>query len=388
MKILGVFFTRGVSLRQWVETGLFDREVLIYRNYLDRGQFKSIKWFTYGASDSEFAEELYEQGRLPKEIRVISMPTWILRLARFGNMVYLFLMPFVAHDSLRTCTLYKTNQMDGALAAVIASKLYRKPLYVRTGYTLSMFIDRIHPHNLFRRAYAWLTEKIALSFSDASSVSSAHDRDYLISRYGLSRAPVVIGNYVDIERFTPVRGTPKKNRIIFVGRLIGQKNLAAGIIACASAGIGLDVVGNGPDREELQALAIAHNADTRWLGTVSNDNLPVLMSSYRYFFLPSLWEGMPKALLEAMALGLVCVGNNASGINEVIRDGVTGFLSSGPDTVSLRHALSRALSSDAAAVAAAGRVFVCENFSLESVVARELKILDALFEGVHKRENP
>jgi glycosyltransferase involved in cell wall biosynthesis len=387
MKVLGLFFTRGVSLRQWVETGLFDREVLVYRDYLNSREFAEIIWLTYGESDSGLARELQSQGRLPNKITVIAMPAWIRRLGRFYSVAYLFYMPLFAYKSLRVCTVYKTNQMDGALAAIIAAKLYRKPLYVRTGYTLSMFVDQIHVRNPLRRGFAWLTERLGLFFCDAISVASKHDRDYLIKRYGLSITPSVIGNYVDVDLFSPRENVVKQDRLIFIGRLTKQKNLIAGIIACASVGVGLDIVGDGPDKEMLQTLAQELHADVRWMGTFPNDDLPELMSSYRYFFIPSLWEGMPKALLEAMAVGLVCIGNNSSGINEIIQDGVTGFLSSGPDAGSLEYALSRALCCDAAAVTVTARAFICENFSLQAVASRESAIFSAISVGVAVREN-
>lgn len=384
MTVLGVFFTRGVSLRQWVDSGLFDREVLIYLHYLKSGCFDAVVWFTYGATDEKVANELHAQGRLPYQIQVIPMPTWVRWLGRAASLVYVFIMPILARESLQNCTVFKTNQMDGALAAVIASKLFGRPLYVRSGYALSIFVDRIHAGNPLRRGFAWLTEMIALRFCNAVSVSSHHDRDYLIRRYGISVEPTVIGNYIDVGRFLPQSDVSALERMIFVGRLSKQKNLEAGIAACASVGIGLDIVGNGPDREKLQKLAYELNADIRWLGVVPNDDLPRLLSSYRYFFIPSLWEGMPKALLEAMAAGLVCVGNNALGINEVIQDGVTGYLSTGPDVASLADALCRSMADNSAAVAIAARTFVCENFSLEAVTARERDIFISLLLGTSK----
>jgi hypothetical protein len=51
MTVLGLFFTRGVSLRQWIDSGLFDREVLIYQHHLSSHQFDEIIWFTYGILD-------------------------------------------------------------------------------------------------------------------------------------------------------------------------------------------------------------------------------------------------------------------------------------------------------------------------------------------------
>lgn len=379
MTVLGVFFTRGVSLQQWVETGLFDREVLIYRHHLDNGVFDEIVWFTYGARDEAAARRLYEQGRLPLQIRVVPMPEWVASLGRVASLVYAFIMPFVIFRELARCTVFKTNQMDGATAAVMAAWRLKRPLYVRTGYTLSLFVERIHPRNPLRRGLAWLTEWIAFRRCTAAAVSSRHDRDYVVRRYRLSATPpAVVGNYIDIEHFSPRPGIEARERMVYIGRLSAQKNLEAALRASVSAGIGLDIVGDGPERDTLQKLGRDLGADVGWLGTLPNACLPEVLASYRYFFLPSLWEGMPKALLEAMAAGLVCIGNDALGINEVIADGVTGYLSTGPEAANLAEAVARARTADRGPVAAAARNFVRQNFSLDAVAAAERAIFSKI----------
>jgi glycosyltransferase involved in cell wall biosynthesis len=379
MSVLGLFFTRGVSLLQWVDSGLFDREVLIYLRHLKNRQFDEIVWFTYGAYDVEVALRLQSQGRLPQQIRVVPMPSRFLKFRRGASLIYTFLMPFFQRSELTRCDVFKTNQMDGALAAVLASRLFKRPLYVRTGYTLSMFVGRVYSYNPFRRVFAWATEKIAFRFCGAASVSSQHDREYVLNRYAFTNEPPhIIGNYVDISRFSPLSNIERKVRVVFVGRLTAQKNLKAAIRAVTSVGIGLDIIGDGPERKKLQTFAGALGGDIRWLGLLSNNELPEVLASYRFFLLPSFWEGMPKVLLEAMAVGVICIGNNAPGIREVIEDGVTGYLSVGPEDGKLAKALQRAIAGDHASVESRARDFVCKNFSLDAVVARERFIFDNL----------
>lgn len=379
MTTLGVFFTRGVSLKQWVELGLFDREVLIYHEHLRNGLFDGIEWFTYGSADAAMAAQLARDGRLSPAIQVVPRPHWFRYLGRGGNLIYTLLMPFLAWRRLKRCDVFKTNQMDGAIAALAAARLLRRPLFVRTGYTHSLFVDQIHASNPLRRRLAEFTEKLAFRHCDAASVSSRFDRDYILERYGPDvRAPLVLGNYIDVDRFSPRPGKSRSDRLIFVGRLSPQKNLASAIRACAQAHVGLDVIGDGPDRKALHELAADLKADVRWLGVFPNERLPERLAEYRFFYLPSLWEGMPKALLEAMAAGLVCIGNDTTGINEVIVDGVTGYLSKGADPAALATAIRRALSGDVDAVSAAARDFVSRNFSLSAIVRQEREIFSAL----------
>lgn len=379
MTTLGVFFTRGVSLKQWVELGLFDREVLIYHEHLRNGLFDAIEWFTYGSADATMAAQLLRDGRLSSAIQVVPRPHWFQYLGRGGNLIYMLLMPFLAWSRLNRCDVFKTNQMDGAIAALVAARLLRRPLFVRTGYTHSLFVDQIHPSNPLRRRLAAFTEKLALRHCDAASVSSRFDRDYIVERYGPDKRTLfVLGNYIDVDRFSPRPTKYRSDRLIFVGRLSQQKNLAVAISACAQAQVGLDIIGDGPDRKALQKLAADLGADVRWLGVFSNESLPDRLRAYRFFYLPSLWEGMPKALLEAMAVGLVCIGNDTTGINEVIEDGVTGYLSKGADSAALATAIRRALSGDTNAVSAAARDFVSRNFSLSAIARQEREIFFSL----------
>ena len=379
MTVLGVFFTRGVSLKQWVDSGLYDREVLIYQQHLRSGLFERIYWFTYGGADLDVAARLREDGRLPAGIQIVQRPAWIGCFGRAANLVYTLLMPLLAFRFLRKCNVFKTNQMDGAIAAVVSSAMLRCPLYVRTGYTLSLFVDRIHANNPLRRRFAWLTEYIAFNQCSASSVSSRFDRDYVAKRYALAgRAPVIVGNYIDTEAFRPRSGIVKIDRLLFVGRLSPEKNLNAAIAACADAGIGLDIVGDGPDKKMLEETASAKGADVSWIGVVPNGRLPELLCGYQYFILPSLWEGMPKALLEAMAAGLVCIGTDTTGINEVITDGVTGYLSSGPSALELTKAIRRAIEGDKERISSAATDLVVQTYSLTAIASKESEIFNSL----------
>ncbi len=378
MKTLGVFFTRGVSLVKWVEAGIYDREVAIYQRHLDNGTFARILWFTYGEDDQAQAELLILQGRLPAGLTVVPAPPWLRYFGRGASAVYSLVLPFVKARKLRQCDVLKTNQMEGALAAIIAARMYRRPLYIRTGYTLSRIVDALFPQNVIRRGAAWLTEFLAFRLGDKVSVSSRFDLQYVVRRYRLhNHPPDIVGNFVDTDMFIP-HGTPRKDRITFVGRLSPEKNIGAAIQACAAAGIGLDIVGQGNEFSALQAVAQNCGADVGWVGVVPNSTLPELLDGYRYFILPSLWEGMPKALLEAMSSGLVCIGNATTGISEIIEDGKTGFLSRDNSAAALAEAIQRAKSADHDAIGKAARHFVLEHYSLTAIAAKEGSILSSL----------
>lgn len=371
MATLGLIFTRGVSLVAWVQAGIFDREVALYRRHLSSGTFGKIIWFTYGVEDELRAISLRKEGKLPAGIVVIGPPRWLKYFRRSASVCYSLLLPLMQFKALNICDVIKTNQMDGSAAVVVAAKILDKPLYVRTGYTLSRIVSSVYPRNPIRNVAAWITEHLAFRYADKTSVSSRFDFNYVLSRYRLgSRPPEIIGNFVDTERFVP--GVPNEgNRLVYVGRLSAEKNLKSTIAACAIAGVGLDIIGQGEQEQELRKTVETCDADVRWLGVVPNDALPGILYRYRYFVLASLWEGMPKALLEAMSAGLVCIGNDTTGINEVIEDGITGYLSPSASRDDIAETIRRALAGDSERVASAATRFVRSTFSLDAVVLQE-----------------
>jgi glycosyltransferase involved in cell wall biosynthesis len=274
--------------------------------------------------------------------------------------------------------------MDGVLPALISSFLFRKPLYTRTGYTFSRIVKEVSSKYSVRRYYAYILESLAFKQSSISSVSSNFDHSYILSCYNLSKSPEIIGNYIDVEKFDSEHcfDETKENNILFVGRLSREKNLENTIIACGRLGLTLDIIGRGVELSNLQSLAIKYQTNVNWLGTVSNNELPLILKSYKYFILPSLWEGMPKSLLEAMSSGLICIGNNTSGINEVIRDGYNGFLSNSHDSDSIMDAINRAKQCNYLDVSKAARSFILKNYSISSILLREQIIFKKMLNNV------
>ena len=86
------------------------------------------------------------------------------------------------------------------------------------------------------------------------------------------------------------------------------------------------IVGDGPDLEMLKATAEAKGIEKDIIFTGFRRDVPALLAMSDMVAMPSLWEGLPLALLEAMNLNKAVVGSAAPGIEEVIQDGTTGFI--------------------------------------------------------------
>jgi colanic acid/amylovoran biosynthesis glycosyltransferase len=127
-------------------------------------------------------------------------------------------------------------------------------------------------------------------------------------------------------------------RVIQVGRLVEKKAVLDSIQAVISANEHIDiqftVIGDGPLMPDALALIKHHAAEhyITMLGRKSQDDVQHYLEQADIFILPSVtatngdMEGVPVALMEAMAMGLIVVSTQHSGIPELIDDGVSGFL--------------------------------------------------------------
>ena len=176
-----------------------------------------------------------------------------------GKLIYSFLMPFLQRKYLKSCTFYKTNQIWGSWTAVVSKWLYHKLLYVRTGYTLSIFAKL--KNKRFSYVKSRLAERFAYKYADFSAVSSNLDYNYIKENYKLKNA-LVIPNFIDTNLFKP--NVLKKNKdIVFVGRLGKQKNLFNLIKAVAQTCYSLDIYGEGHLFSELIQLIKKLNVENR-----------------------------------------------------------------------------------------------------------------------------
>jgi len=102
------------------------------------------------------------------------------------------------------------------------------------------------------------------------------------------------------------------------------------------------------------------------------------MRSCRVLVLPSLSEGLPRVLIEAMACGKPVIGTNVGGIPSLIRDGVNGFLvpPNSPEALAEKIIYLLLREGEAARMGAKGREFVAQTFSTEKYVEGYAKILD------------
>jgi glycosyltransferase involved in cell wall biosynthesis len=172
-------------------------------------------------------------------------------------------------------------------------------------------------------------------------------------------------------------------RLLSAGRIVHQKGLDLAMHALG----GLKdfdwewhIAGDGPQMDLLQSLAKELGIDDRirFLGWQSRDQLIRCYQQANVFLFPSRHEGMPNAMLEAMAGGLPVIASCIAGNEELVVDGKTGYLVPSEDIEALRTALKKLLS-DAALrqqMGVASRKYVEENYSWESTAHQYARLLE------------
>jgi glycosyltransferase involved in cell wall biosynthesis len=186
----------------------------------------------------------------------------------------------------------------------------------------------------------------------------------------------VIANGIDLDRFTTRAPRSQLRRVITVANLRREKGHdvlidATVVLLRRHPDLEFRIVGGGPRRAELSALADARGVAGRVQFLGHRDDVPALLAESDLFVLPSRSEACPNAVIEAMAAGLPVVATGVGGILELIRDGTTGVLVPPDDRDALTSAVQSLIDdpSRAAALARAGRQTVVARFSFERMVS-------------------
>lgn len=367
MKLV-LFFTYEYSLKTWKNTGLFKRDMLLYEKLAE----KSIEttFITYGAEDEQ---SLVAENQA---FTVCHKPI------RISSKLYRSFAWLIHAKKLRSSQVIKTHQVQGALAGVIASKIWRKPLLARCGYLKSVFAALESESEAQRRAYE-REEQLAFRHAKLVCVPSKAEAEYAAKQYDLPLGKFrICPNWVDTELFSPKVKTHRKFTIIYLSRFIEKK----GPLDFLKAIEGVDdvrviMIGSGLQLSEIKAFVEKHRLLVEIMEGVDNELLPHYFNQSDLYVLPTHHEGgSPKTLLEAMSCALPVISTDGFGVNEVFSDGVEGKKVKFGDVEGLREAIlwMREHPDEAKEMGIRGRQRVIEHYSIEKALERELSILEEL----------
>lgn len=202
-------------------------------------------------------------------------------------------------------------------------------------------------------------------------------------------------NFTQIPNGVSIHADPpalshRDHRFLTVGRITRQKGFDTLIEAMSLIRDQLQpalvrIAGDGPERASLQAQARALGVDhaIQWLGEMSHDAILHELGQAWVFLLPSRYEGMSNAGLEAMERGLAMLITRCGGLDTYIRPDM-GWVVEPGDSRALAVAMSQALETTTPALAAMGqrnRAYTLQHFGLPMIATRYLALFESLFKA-------
>jgi|SRR5579859_637271 len=215
----------------------------------------------------------------------------------------------------------------------VAAWLFRVPVIIAARRGLTSY--HIYPY----RRWRWLA-KFANRVIDLHLCNSESVRNYAIEREGVDRArTAVVYNGIELPPADqPVPRLPDRWRppgtTILVGviaNLIAYKGHATLLEALTQVvsdfpGLGIVLIGDGPERQALEAQARRLGLASRVVFAGRYSNAATLVRAFDFTVLASTEEGFPNAIMESMANAVPVVATDAGGTRELVEDGVTGIL--------------------------------------------------------------
>ena len=288
---------------------------------------------------------LFNGGRLRKEIESLGIPVTVFPETEWGSgKIFLELVREFKRSKVR---IIHTHKYKDTILAAPAAKLCGIPHVVRTVHGLREPFEGLHAFKMScyeaieRTMHRYCVDSI---IGVSSQIESKYKTEGEVSRVSCIRNGIDLeGRSVQTDRWRTRKdfGVDSGTCLIgTVGRLTPVKGIpyllqAARILLRQGANVKVLVVGDGSIRQDLMT-------QTRDLGVSENvvflghrEDTDELLQALDIFVLPSLSEGIPMALLEAMAASRAVVASRVGGIPEIIEDGFEGFLVEPMDVDSL-----------------------------------------------------
>jgi glycosyltransferase involved in cell wall biosynthesis/SAM-dependent methyltransferase len=317
--------------------------------------------------------------------RVVVLP----KRGPWSPRTYALLLPFIYRDQFRRCEVLRVMQFPGVIPALGARRLFGTPFVVTYGYRYGE-VARIAGSQVKPRLYS-LLERVAIPRAAGIIVTSRELEAHVKGVHPTARV-VYAPNGVDMTTFAPRPSGAAWSRrsVLYVGRLSAEKNLERLVdgLGRLTPPVRLVVIGTGDRRAVLERRAVAAGLEVEFRGVVPHGELPVHFNAADVFVLPSLTEGHPKVLIEAMACGLPCAVSARGGNLTLVQDGVTGLLFDPEDTAAMGRTVERLLTDVTLArrVGAAARALVADRYDVHELLEAEVRFVEQASRDAPLRE--
>lgn len=289
----------------------------------------------WGGEKDKIVDLPFQVIYLQPKVRWINLFNLLFRNFIKSTKHLLFLKKYLGiHDSLRYFSSYPDLKLDetdhvhahfasnAALRGYLASKFYNLP-FSCTGHGSELL--------LYPEPYL---KKLILNSKPFITISE-YNKKLLIEKYSLPEDKIIV-NYcgIDTEYFNRhISPYPKKFTIVSITALKEIKGVkylidACNIIKNKNVIFTCDIIGGGEDYHALKNYIdeLQLGDYVKLIGEVNPETIRDYLLKASVFVLPSLSEGIPVAVMEAMAMELPVIATNITGLPEIIKDSISGFL--------------------------------------------------------------
>jgi len=332
-------------------------------------------------------------GDLPRDetvsgVRLVRIPALRRKQDRSGALEQAVFIVAASIYILRLIPKFKPNVIFAFFGVPAGAVALFAKLIFKTPYIVSLRggdVPGFRPYD-FKRFHQVIAPLLRVVWKQASAIVANSDGLRLLALAFDSRFAIpIIPNGVDVERFTlPASRDWSEARLLFVGRVVYQKGLDLLLPALVELNYldsGLTVIGDGPQRAALERLAatLGLAARVHFAGWQRGTDLERHYQNATLFVFPSRHEGMPNAVLEAMASGLPVIATRIAGNEELVIDNETGLLVPTEDIAALKEACEKMISNPnlRERMGVAGRQRVEEHFTWGSVARQYLHLLES-----------
>jgi glycosyltransferase involved in cell wall biosynthesis len=320
------------------------------------------------------------EGARRLDLHIRALPRLDQPIARVAQFVRLLRAerPAIVHAHL-SWPLACRYELAAAIVAQVPAIIATQHLFSEVPWRRSRLIQRLICTCIDR--YIAVSDHLARQLRErlqfpAHKISVIHN--------GISLPP--FRHAADPDLRARLAGASKRPIILSVARLAeqkGQRFLITALQALPNATVVL--AGEGPDRAQLERQAHDLGLQDRVIFLGQRADIPELLACCDVVVLPSLFEGLPLAALEAMAAGKPVVATRVGGTSEAIQDGQTGLLVPPADPGALAYAIGVVLSSPALArqLTAAAQSRVAQGFSAEVMTQQVSNLYDQVLASKH-----
>ena len=336
---------------------------------------------------------LLNGGRLEKEVRDLGIPVRVFPESRWGSgKIFLELVREFKKSNIQ---IVHTHKYKDTILAAPAAKLCGIPYVIRTVHGLREPFKGLQSFKM--NCYEAIEQTVHRSYVDSiigvsSQIESKYKSEGQVSRVACIRNGIDLeGKSVQTDRWRTRKDLgvdPETCLIGTIGRLTPVKGIpylleAARMLLCQGVNVKVLVVGEGSIRSDLMAQTrdLGISKDVVFLG--HREDTDALLQALDIFALPSLSEGIPMALLEAMAASRSVVASRVGGVPEIVEDGTEGFLVEPMDVHGLTERCLRLIQSPELAqkMGQAARARVERDFSAENMADRVAMLYQELIES-------